>query len=206
MPLIESWPQDSRVSRSSAKPSLMMVQEDWSVPLQPACLSQIIINRAGAKSATGCGRLTQGLPTLSWPPASQPSPPKPVPFWVLQEKQLQKDSPEHFFGAGMDNYFPISFLVPECPTPLLGRDFSYCSPGRRHFKTLFWGQTNYFYQPPSETTPEWERPFMDVWSKEPQISSRAYGKIQVSLYPLVRFLTQPPSCLPPRALSPFTVA
>ena len=50
---------------------------------------------------------------------------------------------------------------------------SYCSPDRRCFKTLSWGKTNYFYQPPSETTPEWERPFMDVWSKDPQISSSA---------------------------------
>ena len=43
-------------------------------------------------------------------------------------------------------------------------------------KTLLWGQTNYFYQPPSETTPKWERPFMDVWSKNPQISSSTDGK------------------------------
>ena len=43
---------------------------------------------------------------ISW---IKPSPPKPVPFWVLQEKQLLKDSPEHFFVAGMDKYFPTSF-------------------------------------------------------------------------------------------------
>ena len=36
-------PQDPRASRSSAKPSLMMVQQDWSSPLQPACLSQVTI-------------------------------------------------------------------------------------------------------------------------------------------------------------------
>ena len=53
--------------------------------------------------------LTQGLATLSWPPILEASPPKPVPFWVLQEKQLQKDSPKHFFVAGMDKYFPTSF-------------------------------------------------------------------------------------------------
>ena len=53
--------------------------------------------------------LTRGLLTLSWPPTPEASPPKPVPFWVLQEKQLQKDSPKHFFAAGMDKYFPISF-------------------------------------------------------------------------------------------------
>ena len=30
-------------------------------------------------------------------------------FWVLQEKQLQKDSLEDFFVAGMDKYCPASF-------------------------------------------------------------------------------------------------
>ena len=39
----------------------------------------------------------------------EPSPPKPVPFWVLQGKQLLKDSPKHLFVAGMDTYFPTSF-------------------------------------------------------------------------------------------------
>ena len=45
--------------------------------------------------------------------------------------------------------FSHQFLVvSECPTPLLGRDLSlpskscrYCSPDRRCFKTLSWGQT-----------------------------------------------------------------
>ena len=36
-------PRDPKASRSSAKPSLTMVQEDSSGPLQPACLSQITI-------------------------------------------------------------------------------------------------------------------------------------------------------------------
>ena len=31
---------------------------------------------------------------------------------MLQEKQLQKDSPEHFFVAGVDKYFPTSFWWP----------------------------------------------------------------------------------------------
>ena len=64
---------------------------------------------------------------------------------------------------------PAQFLVvPECSIPLLGRDlslpsksYSYCSPDRRCFKTLLLG-ANYVYQPPSETTPEWEKPSMDV--------------------------------------------
>ena len=35
--------------------------------------------------------------------------PKSVLFGVQQKKQLQKYSPEHFFVAGMDKYFPTSF-------------------------------------------------------------------------------------------------
>ena len=46
--------------------------------------------------------------------------------------------------------------------PLPSKSCSYCNHGRRCFKTLLWGQTNYFYQPPSKTTPKWERPFMDA--------------------------------------------
>ena len=66
--------------------------------------------------------LTQGLPTLSWPPTPEPSPPKLVPFLVLQEKQLLKDSPKHFFVAKMDTFSHQFLVVPECSTPLLGRD------------------------------------------------------------------------------------
>ena len=156
--------------------------------------------------------LTQGLPTLSWPPTPEPSPPNPLPFWVLQEKQTKRFTWALVcFWDGQ--IFSHQFLiVPDCPTLLLGIDLSlplkfcsYCSPGRRCFKTLLRGQTNYFYQLPSEITPERERSFMDVWSKDPQISSSADG-IQAWLYPFLRFLTPLPSCLPPRALSPFTLA
>ena len=42
---------------------------------------------------------------------------------MLQEKQLQKDSPEHFV-AGMDKYFPTSLVVPDCPLPVLGTNLS----------------------------------------------------------------------------------
>ena len=73
---------------------------------------------AGAKGAPGCGRKVReflgwhrGRLLLSWSPTPEPSPPKPVPFWALQEKQLLKDSPEHFV-AGMDKYFPTSFRWP----------------------------------------------------------------------------------------------
>ena len=64
-------------------------------------------------------------------------------------------------------------------TPLSLKSWSYCNQDRRCFKTLLWGQTNYFYQPPTKTTPKWERPFMDVWSKNPQISNNADGKSRV---------------------------
>ena len=86
-------------------------------------------------------------------------------------------------------FFHQFLVVPECPTPLLGRDLSpplkscnYCCTDRRSFKNLSWGQINYFYQP-SETTPEWERPFMDVWSKNPQISSSADEKSRLTISP-----------------------
>ena len=90
--------------------------------------------------------------------------------------------------------------------PCLLKSCHYCNLERRCFKTLFGGKTNYFCQPPSETTPKWERPFMDVWPKNPQISSSADGKPRPHYTPLVRFLTQQPSCLTPRALSLLTLA
>ena len=75
---------------------------------------------------------------------------------------------------------------PNCPrlVSLPLKSCSCCNPDKRCLKTLFWGQTNYFYQPPSETTPKWERPFMDVWSKNPQISSSADGKSRPQYNPL----------------------
>ena len=51
-------------------------------------------------------------------------------------------------------------------------------------KLSFGGKLNYLYQPPSKTTPKWERPFMDVWSKNPQISSNADGKSRPHYIPL----------------------
>ena len=43
-------------------------------------------------------------------------------------------------------------------------------------KISFGGKLTIFYQPLSETTPKWERPFMHVWSKSPQILSNTDGK------------------------------
>ena len=92
--------------------------------------------------------LTQGLPTLSWPPTLEPFPPKLVPFWVLQEKQLQKIHPSTSLLLGWTHISPPVSGGPECPIPFLGRDLSlplkscsYCSSDRRCFTTLSWGQT-----------------------------------------------------------------
>ena len=134
--------------------------------------------------------LTQGLPTLSWAPTLEPSLPKPVPFWVLQEKQLQKYPPEHFFVAGINEYFPNSFwwflsvLLP------YWEEISFCLRNLAAIAVLLedvlklFHESELFYQPPSETTPEWERPFVDVWSKDPQISISADGKFRPDYVPL----------------------
>ena len=57
---------------------------------------------------------------------------------------------------------------PNCPrlASLPSKSCCYCSLDRRFFKTLVWGQTNYFYQPRSETTPKWERP---LWMSDQRI-------------------------------------
>ena len=108
-------PWGQKASKSSAKPSLMMIQQDWSSPIQLAHLSQITITgleprvQLHVADRSDNFLMSQGLPTLSWPPTLEPSSRKPVPFWAPQEKQLQKDSPEHFFVSGMEKYFLTSF-------------------------------------------------------------------------------------------------
>ena len=65
---------------------------------------------------------TLGLPTLSWHPILETSSPKPLPFWVTQEKQSHKDSPRHLSVARMVRYFPTcSWWFLGAPF-LLGRD------------------------------------------------------------------------------------
>ena len=106
---------------------------------------------------------------------------------------------------------PTSSLFIQEAWPNLPRLFSlpsksciYWNPDRRSFKTLLWGQTNYFYQPWSKTTPKWERPFMDVWSKNPQISSRADGKSRPHYIPLWGSWPSHPSAYP-QGLSPLSL-
>ena len=86
-------------------------------PLQPAHLSQIIITGleprvqldvAGRSEnfLVDTGATYSVLTSYSGAFSSQPV------LWVLQGKQLQKDSPKHFFVAGMDKSFPTSFWWP----------------------------------------------------------------------------------------------
>ena len=62
---------------------------------------------------------------------------------------------------------------------------------------------SYFYHLPSETTPEWQRPFMDV---DQRILRYQAVLMENPGLTLVRCLTQIPSCLPLRALSTLTLA
>ena len=87
----------------------------WLTPASPPVTDNH--HGAGVKGATGCGRWVQKflgwhsryllcLDLLLW---SLRLPNLYQTFGVLQEKQLLKDSPEHFFVAVMDKYFPTSF-------------------------------------------------------------------------------------------------
>ena len=150
-------PGDPRASRSSANLSLTMtVWQDWSGPLQPAHLSQIIIMGLEPRVQQDvAGRsknflVDTGLPTLSLPPTPEPSPPKLVPFGVLQEKTITKRFTWALLCCLDGQNFPTSFwwslsvLLPyweEINLSLLLKSCSYHSPDRRCFKTLSWGQT-----------------------------------------------------------------
>ena len=104
-------------------------------------------------------------------------------------------------------------MVPEYPTPLLGRDLflhlkscSYCSPERRCFKSHSWGQTNYFYQPAGKQLLNGRG---HLWISDQRILRYQVILMEnpgLTIYHLIRFLTQLPSCLPPRARAPFTLA
>ena len=90
----------------------------------------------------------------------------------------------------MDKYFPTSFWWALSVLLPYWEEISPCLWNLAAISVLtedalnFSLGANYFYQPPGETTPEWERPFMDVWSKDPQISSSADGKSRHHYIPL----------------------
>ena len=87
---------------------------------------------------------------------------------MLQEKQLQKYLPEHLFVAGINKYFPTSFWWSLSVLLPYWEEISFCLRNLAAIAVLvedalkFFHESELFYQPPSETIPEWERPFMDV--------------------------------------------
>ena len=191
-----------------------MIQEDWIGLFQSPHLSQI----PSQGWIQGCNWmwqvslriswLTQGLPTLSWPPVPNIFLPNQYHFGWYQKNNYKKIHPCSSLLVGWKIFFLQFLVVAKCPTSFLGRDLSlpskscsYWCPDRGFFKTLSWGQTNYFYQPPSETMSEWERPFMGVWSKHPQISRVMMENPDLTISPCevlnpATFLPAPEGSLP----------
>ena len=108
-------PGDPRASRSSTKPSLMMVQQDRSSQLQPALLSQITImgleprvqlDVAGRSEnfLVDTGATYSVLTSYSRAFSSQT-----CTILGATGKTNTKDSSELFIIAGMNTYFPTSF-------------------------------------------------------------------------------------------------
>ena len=163
MPSVGMCPQDPRALRSSAKTSLSMVQQDlsWRSPLRPTCLAQITITglasrvqlRVAGRSKNflvDTGATYSVLTSYSGAFSSQT-----CTILGTTGKKITKIFTRALLCCWGGQIFSHQFLVaPECPiTPLLGRDLSlpsescrYCSPDRRCFKTLSWGQADYFYQ------------------------------------------------------------
>ena len=145
-------PGDSRVSRSSAKPFLTMVQQDWSSLLQLAVLSQIII--------TGLEPRVQ-LDVAGWSENFLVDTGATYSVLTSYSRAFSSQTCTILGVTGKNNYknihpstscwdgqiFSHQFLVvPECPTPLLGTNLSlpskscsYCSPDRRGSKNSLLG-------------------------------------------------------------------
>ena len=139
-------------------------------------------NDVGSSSKEGRGYSKASL--NSRPALRLPHPVKAFQLYIHEKEGIA-------LGVLAWNWAPTySLLIQEARSnhprlaSLPSRSCSYYNPDRGCFKTLFQGQANYFYQPPSETTPKWERPFTNVWSKNPQISSSADGKSRPDYIPL----------------------
>ena len=109
------FPGDPRASRSSAKPSLMMVQQKRSSQLQPARLSQITITGLEPRVQQHVAGRSENflfdteatycvLTSFSRAFSSQT-----CAILGATGKTNTKDSSELFIIAGMDKYFPTSF-------------------------------------------------------------------------------------------------
>ena len=122
-------PWDPRASRSSAKPTFTMVQEDRSSPLQPAHLSQITITGleprvqldvAGRSEnfLVDTGATYSVLISYSGAFSSQT-----CTILGATGKATTKRFTQALLCCWDGQIFSHQFLVvPECPTPLLGRD------------------------------------------------------------------------------------
>ena len=160
-------PRDPRASRSSAKPSLMMVQQDWSGPLQPARLSWITITGLEPRVHLDVASRSEnflvdtratysGLTSCSRAFSSQT-----CTILGATGKTITKSIQALLCCWNGQRFSPLFLVIPECPTSLLGRDLSLpskscscCSPDRRCFKILFWGQT-FFFLPATQWNKSW---------------------------------------------------
>ena len=93
----------------------MMVQQDWSGPLLPAHLSQITITgleqrvQLDVASRSENFLVDTGATYSVLTSCSRAFSCQTCTFLVATGKTITKDSPKHFFVAGMDKYFPTSF-------------------------------------------------------------------------------------------------
>ena len=143
-------PWGQRASKSRAKPSLMMIQQDWSSPIQLAHLSQITITgleprvklHVAGRSDNflfDTGATYSVLTSYSGAFFSQT-----CTILGATGKTITKRFTQPLLCFWDGKIFSHQFLVVhEYPTPLLGRDlslpsksWSYCSSDRRCFKTL----------------------------------------------------------------------
>ena len=112
-------PQNTRASRSSTKPSLTMVQCNWSSPLQPDRLSQITFMGLEPRVKLDVvGKFQNFLTSYSRAFSSQT-----CTIWGATGKTITKRSTQALFCCWYGQISSHQFLVvPECPTCLLGRD------------------------------------------------------------------------------------
>ena len=127
--LVVLCPRDPRASRLNAKPSLTMVQEDWSSPLQPARLSQITImgleprvqlDVAGRSEnfLIDAGATYSVLISFSGGFSSQT-----CTILGATGKTTTKRFTQALLCCWDGQIFSHQFLVvPECPSSLMGRD------------------------------------------------------------------------------------
>ena len=164
----------------------------------------------GAKGATGCGRevwefLVWHKGYLLCPDLLLQSLLPNLYHLGYYRKTITKRFTRPLLCCWDGQIFSHQFLVvPEYPTLLLGRGLSlpskscsHCSPDRRCFKTLSWGQTIFTNH---QVNNSWMGEAVNVCQiKESSDIKQCWWKMRACLSPFVRCLTQLPFCLPPIA-------